>query len=314
MATARKPRLTKIAVATNGEFGSPFADNFGQTHQGYHLMGKEYRELFLEALHDFFTRLKHHVYIAGQPGVGKTWTVEHMAEQYPNVVLLTIKQSMTPWAFMKALAVALFKLNGTGLKLVIYIDDFNAIFKANSEFLDMFKNAMDKKSGDKIEYNKSLGAQLDQADPIEKEAIEFWKSLNPHRTGFEIPFKGQVRFIFTMNTTLPSEQDVAKEKQGSDAWIKLNNRNAIRSRVRYEDLVMSKEVYWGWIADVLWHEPKMCEGASDEQKFEMLMWLWDNWDSASAHSLRFIEEEMWDIMQQYPKRQQYITRWEKLKG
>lgn len=292
----------------------PFSNYFSQTNQGYHLMGKEYRELFIEAVDDFFTRLKHHVYIAGQPGVGKTWTVEHMAANYPNVVLLTIKQAMSPWAFMKAVSVALYKIHSTNLKLVIYIDDFNAIFKANSEFLDMFKNAMDKKSGDKLEYNKSLGIQYDSSDDIEKEAIDFFRAMNPDRTGFEIPFNGRVKFIFTMNTPLPGAQELAAEKQGSDRWIKLNNRHAIRSRVKYEDLVMSKEVYWGWIADVMWHEPLMCQGATYDQKFEMLTWLWDNWDTVSEHSLRFMEEQMWDIMEQFPQRPKYLARWEKLKG
>ena len=292
----------------------PFNQYFGQSHQGYHLMGKEYRDLFIESVEDYFVRFKHHLYIAGQPGVGKTYTVEELAKNYPNVVFLTIKQGMSVWAFMKLLAVAVYKIRNTQLKLAIYIDDFNAIFKANSEFLDLFKNAMDKKSGDRAEYNKSLGVQLNDCEDIEKEAIEYFRSLDPDRTGFVVPFNGLVKFIFTMNTPLPSEQEVAKETQGSDKWIKLNNRNAIRSRVKYEDLVMTKEVYWGWIASVLWHAPAMCQGSTYDQKFEMLMWMWDNWETVSEHSLRFIEEKLWDIMEQHPQRPKYLARWEKLKG
>jgi hypothetical protein len=44
------------------------------------------------------------------------------------------------------------------------------------------------------------------------------------------------------------------------------------------------------------------------------MWMWDNWETVSEHSLRFIEEKLWDIMEQYPKPHQYRARWEKLKG
>jgi hypothetical protein len=202
----------------------------------------------------------------------------------------------------------------TGRQTVFYIDDFNAIFKANSEFLDMFKNAMDKKSGDRLEYNRSLGSQYDQADDIEKQAIDYFRSLDPDRTGFVIPFKGNLKFIFTMNTPLPGATELAKHPVGSDKWIKLNNRSAIRSRVNYEDLVMTKEVYWGWIAEVLWNAPDMCVSSTAEQKFEMLNWIWDNWESVSEHSLRFIEEKLWDVMERYPQRHQYLTRWEKLKG
>jgi hypothetical protein len=293
---------------------SNFDQYFSQSHQGYHLMGKEYRDLFNEAVGDYFKRFKHHVYIAGQPGVGKTWTVEHMAEQYPDMLFVVVKQGMTPWAFMKLVAVSAWKAKMSGKRLGIYIDDFNAIFKANSEFLDMFKNAMDKKSGDRIEYNKSLQGQYDSAEDIEKQAIDYWKAQDPDRTGFVVKFEGNVKFIFTMNTPLPGAQEVAKFKVGSEPWIKSNNRNAIRTRTKYEDLVMSKEVYWGWIADVLWNEPEICVGATDDQKFEMLMWMWDNWEKASGQSLRFIEEDLWDIMERFPKRQDYLKRWEKLKG
>jgi hypothetical protein len=308
--------LKKTTVAsTTGQFGIPqFSDYFGPSHQGYHLQGKEYRDLFIDAVTDFFHRFKHHLYIAGQPGVGKTFTVELLAKQYSNIVFLSIKQAMSPWAFMKAMAVARYTAIKANKRLVVYIDDFNAIFKANSEFLDMFKNAMDKKSGDKIEYNKSLGAQYDQADELEKTAIDYFIDLDPDRTGFVIPFQGQVKFIFTMNTPLPGANELSREKVGSDRWIKLNNRSAIRSRVNYEDLVMDKHVYWGWIADVLWHEPNIAVGSTPDQKFEMLMWMWDNWTTVSEHSLRFIEEKLWDIMEQYPKPSQYRARWEKLKG
>lgn len=306
--------VTKSKAPKKTPIAESFEDYFDGGKCGYLKIGQQYRQLFLEAVEDYFVRFKHHVYIAGQPGVGKTWTVEHMAELYPDMLFVGIKQNMSPWAFYKMMSVAVWKAKMSGKRLGVYIDDFNTIFKANSPFLDMFKNAMDKKSGDCIEYNVSLGSQLDNADDIEKQAIEYWKSLDPERTGFVIRFDGNVKFIFTMNTPLPGAQEVAKFKVGTDPWIKLNNRNAIRTRTKYEDLVMDKQTYWGWIADVLWHEPEICKGATYEQKFEMLNWLWDNWNSTSGHSLRFIEEDMWDIMERFPKRQDYLTRWAKLKG
>jgi hypothetical protein len=293
---------------------SQFSNYFGQAHQGYHLQGKAYRDLFEEKVEDFFIRMKHHLYIAGQPGVGKTWFVEETAKLYPSIDFVPIKQSMTTWAFVKMVAVARWSAKMSGRKTVFYIDDFNAIFKANSEFLDMFKNAMDKKSGDRLEYNKSLGGQLESADDIEKQAIEYWISQDPNRTGFVITFENDLKFIFTMNTPLPGKNELAKHPVGSDKWIKLNNRSAIRSRVDYEDLIMTKEVYWGWIAEVLWNAPSMCAGSTYDQKFEMLNWIWDNWDTVSETSLRFIEEKLWDVMERYPQRHQYLPRWEKLKG
>jgi len=291
-----------------------FNAQFGDELHACLLKGQSYRDLFVESVEDFFKRQKHHLYVAGQPGVGKTFTVELIAQNHSNVYLLTIKGKMSPWAFTKLVAVTMYNLP-KNMKLAIYIDDMNDIFKSNSDFLDIFKIAMDKNAGDRLEYNVSLGAQFAACEEIEKAAIQHFKDMDPNRTGFVIPFNGRVKFIFTMNTPLPGAQELSKEKQGSDRWIKLNNRSAIRSRVSYEDLVMDKETHWGWMADVVWHNPAaMCVGATADQRYEMLIWLWDNWDNVSEHSLRFVQEKMWDIMEQYPDRNQYRRRWEKLKG
>jgi hypothetical protein len=293
---------------------TPIAKVFGAEQISAHVMGQNYRDLFIEAVDNFFTRMNHHLYIAGQPGVGKTYTVEALAENYPKIYLLTLKGQMKVWAFIKTIAVNLYKLP-KGMKLVVYIDDFNHMFKASSEFLDIFKIAMDKVSGDCLEYNTSLGAQYAGCEDFEKEAIDYWKSLDPDRTGFRIPFDGRVKFIFTMNTPLPGKQEMDKLEVGSDKWIKLNNRAAIRSRTTYEDLVMDKKTYWGWICEVVWNNPTtMCVGATEDQRYEMMTWLWDNWDVASETSLRFVEEQMWEIMKNHPTKSAYRTRWEKLKG
>ena len=311
MATTKVPsKVKKTIPKTNGQFGVYFDGNL----QAAQIKGESYRSLFVESVEDFFKRMKHHLYIAGQPGVGKTYTVELLAKNFPNTYLLTLKGKMTPWAFIKTIAVCMYKLPKT-MKLAVYIDDMNEIFKSSSDFLDMFKIAMDKTSGDRLEYNTSLGAQYAACEDIEKEAIDFFKALDPDRTGFTIPFNNRVKFIFTMNTPLPGAKEMAQHKVGTNHWITLNNRSAIRSRVVYEDLVMDKDTHWGWIADVVWNNPAtMCAGADTDQRFEMLSWLWDNWESVSEHSLRFVEEKMWDIMQQYPTKMGYRKRWEKLKG
>jgi hypothetical protein len=292
-----------------------FEDYFPPELHANYIRGQNYHDLFAERVDNFYRKMDHHLYIAGQPGVGKTWTAEATASKYPNVYLLIIKGGMKPWAFIKTIAVNVYLLRNTGTKLAVFIDDMNNIFKANSEFLDMFKIAMDKKSGDRIEYNTSLGAQLDACEDFEREAIEYWKSLDPRRTGFVIPFSGNVKFIFTMNTPLPGKQEMDKLEVGSDKWIKLNNRAAIGSRVKYENLTMDKNTYWGWISYVVWKQQKtMCAGATIDQRYEMLTWLWDNWDVVRETSLRFVEEQMWDIMKDYPRKVDYRTRWEKLKG
>jgi hypothetical protein len=291
-----------------------FENYFSPELYANYIKGKNYHDLFIEAVNNFYKKMDHHLYIAGQPGVGKTYNAELIAEKYPDIYLLIIKGKMSPWAFIKIIAVNVYMLRGTNTKLAVFIDDMNHIFKSSSEFLDMFKIAMDKKSGDRIEYNTSLGAQLDACEDFEREAIEYWKSLTPNRTGFVIPFNNNVKFIFTMNTPLPGKQEMDKLEIGSDKWIQMNNRAAIRSRVIYENLTMDKQTYWGWICYVVWQQKSMCTGATIDQRYEILTWLWDNWDVVSETSLRFVEEQMWYIMKEHPKKVDYRTRWEKLKG
>jgi len=288
-----------------------FSDYFGAQHQAFLLKGQDYRRLFVSAVDEFFDDQDHNLYIAGQPGVGKSWTVEDTADQ-KNTKMITLKGDMKPWAFVKSIAVGVYLLQPNEF-LAVYIDDMNDLFTPSKGFLDMFKIAMDKNSGDRLEYNTSLGSQVTQAEEIEQAAIQHWKDLDPTRTGFVIPFNGRVKFIFTMNTPLATAQDLAQYPAGSPKWIPLNNRHAIYSRVTYEDLLMDRETYWGWIADVVWNTT-MCPGATEEQKAEMLDWLWDNWTNAKETSVRFVEDKLWRYMAKYPNKKDYRARWEKQKA
>lgn len=287
-----------------------FNDHFGAQHQAFLIKGQDYRQLFLSAVNEFFDDQDHHLYIPGQPGVGKSYTVEEVAKT-KNTKMVQFKGDMKPWAFVKTMAVAVYLLQPKEF-LAVYIDDMNQLFSPSSGFLDLFKIAMDKNAGDRIEYNTSLGAQVSQAEELEQEAIEHWKNQNPDRTGFIIPFDGRVKFIFTQNTPLATQQDLNQHKNGSPKYIQLNNRLAIYSRVTYEDLIMDQETYWGWIADVVWHTD-LCRGATEDQKAEMLHWLWDNWNQSKETSVRFVEDKLWRYMAKYPNKRDYRARWEKQK-
>jgi hypothetical protein len=289
-----------------------FSDYFTATQEAALIKGRDCRNIFTETVDMFFSHQDAHAYIAGQPGVGKTHTVEQFAKK-KGIKLLTISGNVKRWAFIKQMAVSVMLLKPKE-KLVVYIDDFNHIFN-NDELLDMFKIVLDKKYGDRLEYNTSLGAQYASAEDIEKVAIDYFKNLQPDRTGFVIPFNGRVNFIFTMNTPLATKNDVTKFAQDSAPWIKANNKAAIYSRINYyENLIMDKETYWGWIADVVWNEtvPELV-GATYEQREIMLSWLWNNWNDANETSVRFVIEKMWFFMQRNPAKKAYTTRWDKLK-
>lgn len=285
-----------------------FTEYFDDDMTGNYLKGKNARNMFTELVTEFFTDFDQHMYIAGQAGVGKTYLVEKIAQQNPDVHLVRIEGNMTPFFFAKQIAVEMYIAEmQKKTQIAIYMDDINTLFN-KIDMMDMFKIMMDT-SKDRFAYNKGLN--MGGMEDIEVEAIEYWKAKTPNRVGFEVPFHGRVRFIMTMNTALPTKADLNKKQTGSDSYVKIANLLAITSRFGdgYENLMLNKEQMWGWIAHVVWTDPTMCAGATPEQRYEMLQFLWDSWERANEHSLRFVETVMWKVMKKKPARRDYVARW-----
>lgn len=285
-----------------------FQDYFTDDLVGDYLKGKSAREMFTETVDDFFEDWDSNVYIAGQAGVGKTFIVERVANQYPDVHFIKIEGQMTPFHFAIQLSVEMYvaKMSGKS-KIAVYIDDINTLF-SKVEMMDLFKEMLKPDGGGSFSYNKGLN--VGKLEEIEREAIEYWKSQDPNRPGFHIPFNNQVRFIMTMNSSLPHTTEVAVMKESKK---KQNQQSlaAVRSRIGdgYYDLMMSKDQMFGWIAYVVWNDPTMCENASWDQRYEMLQYLHTSWDKCNERSLRFVEYTMWKIMKKKPQRKDYIARW-----
>lgn len=285
-----------------------FDEYFSDDLTGNFLKGKSARELFAEKVEDFFDDWDDNVYIAGQAGVGKTYIVDETSKQYPDVHLIKIEGSMTPFFFAKQLAVEMFMAEMSGkTKIAIYLDDINTLFNS-MEMIDMFKEMLKPDGSGSFSYNRGLSTK--GLEDIERDAIEHWKSKNPSKVGFEIQFNNRVRFIMTMNTPIISSSEVQLLKEGKQKVL-AENLAAVRSRIGdgYQNLIMSKEQMWGWIAYVVWSDPTMCEGATWDQRYEILQYLWDGWEKCNERSLRFVEYTMWKVMKKKPARKDYIARW-----
>lgn len=285
-----------------------FQDYFNDDIYGNYLKGKSARELFTETVEDFFDDWDSNVYIAGQAGVGKTYIVELLAGQQPDTHFIQLEGQMSPFHFAVALAVEMYMAAMSGKKKIcVYIDDINTLF-SKVEMMDLFKEMLKPNGQGSFSYNKGLN--LGKLEDLEREAIEYWKSLNPNRPGFHIPFNNQVRFIMTMNSTMPHTTEVADMKEGNTK-TKMESLAAVRSRLGdgYYDLMMSKEQMFGWIAYVVWNDPTMCEGATWDQRYEMLQYLYDGWEKCNERSLRFVEFTMWKVMKKKPLRKDYVARW-----
>lgn len=288
-------------------------------------LGKLKRQSFNDTVDEFFDDFDSHVYIRGQAGIGKTYTVKKAADDR-GVDLCSFSGNVTPWVLTKQIAVACYIAGWPGCdddvdewlennpdsKIAVHVDDCKNLFK--DDMIDILKIALEDRSSDKLVYGSSLGGQLKQATEIEQAAIAHF--IRDGKSGFEVPFHNRVRFIFTMNRELSTLQDVTHARDTNKSLKAVGDaedRYAIFSRLNYEDLLLDKNENWGWVADLLLNE-KIIPGASTENCEEMLMFCYHNWDKLTDMSVRSIITKLWKPMSKHLKddNYDYLSKWQKL--
>jgi hypothetical protein len=291
----------------------------------YISVGQNKRTEFEQIITDFFDDFDTHLYIRGQAGVGKTYTVMREADQR-NIVLCHFEGNVSRWAFMKKLACTLnaagWPANDTNPKdwvnpedlpkVVVYCDDLQTLF--DPDFVDTMKIALEQEMSDKLVYGASLGAQYKQAEPFERAAIDNFRVDG--EPGFKIPFYGRVKFIFTMNHALATDIDVTEAKKAKKSLKMINElevRYAIFSRLTYQDQYMAKNEYWGWIADLVLNH-NILPTATQSDKEEMLDFLHEHWENLKDKSVRMVKQKLWKDMEKAKHRpnHDYKGRWKQL--
>jgi hypothetical protein len=290
-------------------------------------VGNSIRNLVEQVVDDFFVDFDTHVYLRGQPGVGKTFIVAKYSKKH-NTILIQVDGNITKWAFTKLLCVYLdnagWPSSDTTLtqkqidalpNVAVFMDDCpNAL---DGDFIDTMKIALDTDEKDYWPYNVSLGGQYKQAEKFERDAMDKFRVQG--QPGLTIPFYNKVKFIFTMNHALVSEKQVEAYKKSFEVQKKqppvkilanMQHKAALDSRVEYHDLQMTKNEYWGWIADLLLNE-KIIKGASKKDCEEMLQFLYDNWSNLRDKSVRMVKNKLWKHLQKskYRKGYDYKARW-----
>lgn len=291
----------------------------------YIAVGAQTRQTFQDIVSDFYDDFDTHLYLRGQAGVGKTREVTLQAQQR-NILLCHFEGNVTRWAMMKKIAVYLYnagwpsadKIEGIDFdaedlpKVVVYCDDVATLFE--KDFIDTMKIALEEESSDKLVYGSSLGGQYKSAEPFEREAIDHFRTLTD--PGFTMRFYGRVKFIFTMNHALATDLDVEQAKKTNKSLKMINDledRYALFSRIKYQDLYMSKNEYWGWIADLVINH-NILPTATDTDKAELLVWLYDNWEKLKDKSVRMVKQKLWKDMEKAKNRptHDYKSRWYQL--
>jgi hypothetical protein len=267
--------------------------------------GKIIRRRFMEQI-ERLTKIKggekfNHSYIYSPPGIGKTFSIKkHLEGIQTNYVQVSGNVSM--YAFGIQLAVINY-LNKERETIIVFVDDCDVLFSTEANCNTM-KNVLD---GSKLfTYEKSLQSQWTNLSDIQKDAVRHHQSEN--KMGFEVPTENMV-FIFTSNFKLPVDDDIRLLRNKSTSRsILLSHKNAIRSRCNVGDYDLSDAELWGWITDVIITTDCLrVYETKDNEKVEILNFLWDNWNNLTERSIRLVEK-MALIIKENPST--YRTIWE----
>ena len=240
-------------------------------------------------------------YFFSLPGTGKSYSIkQHLSNSAIKHFIVSGNISM--YAFGVSLCVINY-LNKLAEHIIIVVDDCDEIF-ATEASCNTMKNVLDGVRT--FTYEKSLQSQWPNLSELQKEAIR--SHQNEEKSGFSVPCDN-MSFVFLSNFKLPIDDDVrvAREKNQSKSKL-LAHKNAIRSRCNVADFDLKNEAHWGWIADVALNTNCLNPiEYSQEEKIEILNFIWKHWDNLTERSIRLIEK-MAIILKQYPD--SYNTIWE----
>ena len=239
-----------------------------------------------------------HTYIYSPPGLGKTYSVNNYLKK-SNIMYFELSGAVSMFAF--GVALATIRFNYPIEKIIISVDDCDGIFKTE-ENLNIMKNVL---SGvRKFSYQKSIQALLGNLTNMQEAAITHFS--NDNQLGFQVPCENFI-FVFTSNFRLPNDDEViaAREKGGSRNTRKVH-LNAISSRCKTMYFDLDKPTHFGWLADVLINENLKPE-ISQNQKSEILGWIFENWDQMTERSIRTLEKMAQSIVDEP---EDYLTIWD----
>ena len=270
---------------------------FGMTKNEALEKGRQNRTRFLqivEKLPQIRNEDKYpHKFVFGFPGIGKSYEItKHLNETGAKYLMVT--GNVSNFAFGVQLAVINF-LNPDQERLIVFCDDVDTLVSTESS-CNQLKSAL---HGPKLfTYEKSLQSQWGNLSDLQREAIKFHQEEG--KMGFQVP-TSKMSFLLVSNIQLPTDDEVrlAREKGKGKASL-LAHKNAIRSRCMVQDFSLTNAELWGWIADVILNTDCLSQfNMTDDEKYIILDFLWDNWESLTERSIRLIEK-MAIIKNDYP--------------
>jgi hypothetical protein len=188
-------------------------------------------------------------------------------------------------------------------RIIVFCDDVDSLVATESS-CNQLKSALHGPR--KFTYEKSLQSQWNNLSELQQEAIKHHQEEG--KLGFTVNC-ASINFLLVSNIQLPTDDEVrlAREKGKGKASL-LAHKNAIRSRCMVQDFSLTNSELWGWIADVILNTKCLDPyNMTDDEKYIILDFLWNNWESLTERSIRLIEK-MAIIKKEYEN--SYLSVWE----
>jgi len=272
--------------------------------QLYHInQGKITQDILRSTIHEALHNniFNTNVLISSKPGLGKSYEMTQALTKLTNPPLL-FEGNANISAFTIDIATAVFL--SAGKHLTIVLDDCDMLFEDKN--LNTAKKMFDKTRA--LKYNKHYRSLKGLCTDLQFEAIASFSSDD--RAGFSVPLHN-VTFIILTNRHFPTINQVEKEEEGTSKESKFTDLHAIRRRTEGETIEMDNKTLWGYVANVVINE-KICElitpNISQQQKEQMLNWLYPLWDKVTERNLSLIEKMTRDSVR-YPTN--YMDIWSK---
>jgi hypothetical protein len=253
--------------------------------------------------------------LMGSTGIGKShWTKKSLDEADVNYI--TIRGSVSFLTLCANLMLAhhhhINQRKFKEEKLVVFIDDCDTLFTSH-DGNNAIKEMSEKFGPDrKISYNRIIQEAL--LEPQHLEILEEYKPKNGG-SGFSVDCNDMI-FIFATNFALPTENEAnsyAKKNPATPRANRLQSLAAIRRRFTCRDFILDKATNWGWLAYVTLNDKSLIEnilGKKDYEshKYEILNWVWNEWDQMTEHNLDTIKSLAYSVKEYGPDG--YIDAWE----
>jgi hypothetical protein len=156
---------------------------------------------------------------------------------------------------------------------------------------------------------KSLEKQVEAGNTSKQVLIDALMSFqSPDSLGVSVP-TDKVRFVILCNLDLEDPRAFSRNTKLKSAI------GPVLDRMEYKRIDLDWEKQWGWLAYVLgMSQPFEEQGypLSDEQKIELLQWMYSNWNGLRSTSYRTVRK-LAEAMINDPEN--YIDNWQdQLKG